>query len=92
MDIRYLFVKFRTQFLTSMDTSLDLQPFAAHSAVMNHQITVARTLCKSIVLTPLGYSELEGYGVEINVGTQGQERNLVKWISTFRQYLLLEPR
>jgi hypothetical protein len=75
-----------------MDTSLDLQPFAASSAVMNHQTAVARTLCKSIVLTPLGYSELEGYGVEINVGTQGQECSLVKWISTFRQYLLLEPR
>jgi hypothetical protein len=76
----------------STDTSLDLQPFAAHSAVMDHQIRVARTLCKSIVLTPLRYRELEGYGVEINVGTQVQECSLVKLIPTFRKYLLPEPR
>jgi hypothetical protein len=75
-----------------MDTSIDLQPFAANSAVMNHQITVAHTLCKLIVLTPLGYSELEGYRVEINVGTQGHECSLVKWIPKFRKYLLPEPR
>jgi len=90
MDIRYFLVKFWAQFVTSTDTSLDLQPFAAHSPVMNHQITVPYTLCKSIVLTPLGYSEL-GFGVEINVGTQGQECSLVKWIPTFRKYLLPEP-
>jgi len=59
---------------------------------MNHQIIVAHTLRKSIVLTPLGYSELEGYGVEINVATQGQECSLVKWIPKFRKYLLPEPR
>jgi len=90
MDTRYFLVKFWAQFVTT-DTSLELQPFAAHSAVMNNQITFSHTLCKTLVLTPLGYCELAGYGVEINVGTQGQECSLVKWIPTFRKYLLPEP-